>query len=199
MDLLLLGFSLFIYFIIHSFLAHQKVKYFLIGKWIAKKHYRLFFNGMSVLFLLPIFWIYKNNEPSFLFKNNWTSLIGMGIISVGALLFVLALRQYSLSEFAGTEQLKNNFPSNPTSLQTSGLNAVVRHPLYFAMLLLMWGYFLVHPTDLFLVVAVVSTLYLYFGTKLEEEKLEKEFGEAYEKYKKEVPMLIPFLKLKSLF
>jgi protein-S-isoprenylcysteine O-methyltransferase Ste14 len=41
------------------------------------------------------------------------------------------------------------------------------------------------------------TVYIIIGTKLEEKKLVLEFGEAYIKYQKEVPMLIPFTKVEK--
>jgi protein-S-isoprenylcysteine O-methyltransferase Ste14 len=77
-------------------------------------------------------------------------------------------------------------------LNTSGLNAQVRHPLYFGTLLALWGTFLLYPTDASLLVAGVSTLYLLIGSKLEERKLEQQFGDAYRSYQRKVPMLIPF-------
>lgn len=42
-----------------------------------------------------------------------------------------------------------------------------------------------------------STGYIIIGTFLEEDKLVLEFGDAYTKYKAEVPMLIPFSMRKS--
>ena len=42
-----------------------------------------------------------------------------------------------------------------------------------------------------------KTVYIIIGTKLEEKKLVLEFGETYIKYQTEVPMLIPFTKVKE--
>jgi protein-S-isoprenylcysteine O-methyltransferase Ste14 len=49
-----------------------------------------------------------------------------------------------------------------------------------------------------IIVNTLLTIYIIIGTILEERKLVLEFGEAYVKYQKEVPMLIPFSKKKSV-
>ncbi len=193
MQLLLFGLALIFYFSFHSFLADQKVKNFLMKRWISKKYYRLFFNFIAVGSFIPIYLFYQKIDTSFLFVNALLQYIGLGMTIIGGLLLLIALRQYDLSEFAGTQQLKHIIPP-PVSLKTSGINAIVRHPLYFAGLIIIWGFFLSRPTDLVLLVSLISTTYLYFGTKLEEKKLVQEFGEAYLKYQKTVGMLLPFLK-----
>ena len=38
----------------------------------------------------------------------------------------------------------------------------------------------------------MKPLYLFVGSKLEERKLEQQFGEAYRSYQRNVPMLFPF-------
>jgi len=62
------------------------------------------------------------------------------------------------------------------------------------MLIIILGCFLYKPTDLVLLISLISITYLYVGTKLEERKLVTTFGEDYIKYQQEVGMLIPFLK-----
>ena len=47
-----------------------------------------------------------------------------------------------------------------------------------------------------IVTNIILIIYVVIGTKLEEKKLVLEFGDAYVKYQKEVPMLIPFTKIK---
>jgi len=41
------------------------------------------------------------------------------------------------------------------------------------------------------------TIYIIIGTRLEENKLVMEFGDPYIKYQHEVPMLIPFTKIRG--
>ena len=192
MKLFILGILLFLYFLLHSTLANNKVKFFLMKRWIAKKYYRLFYNFFALVSLIPIFFFYKKIAPTFIFVNVPLQTAGLVLIAIGVLLLLLALSQYNLSEFAGTQQLKQHTPLPPEALKTSGFNSIVRHPLYFSGLIIIWGSFLYQPTDLFLMVSLLFTAYLYWGTKLEEEKLVLEFGKEYLKYQKEVGMLIPF-------
>lgn len=194
MQLLFFTLSLVFYYALHSVLANTKVKAFLMERFIAQKYYRLLFNFTAVVLLLPIFYFYRKISTTYLFVNVLLGNIGLGISALGMLLLLYALSQYNLSEFAGTQQLRNATPPTPESLKVSGFNSYVRHPLYFSGLLIIWGGFLFRPTDLYLVMGLVSTAYLYFGTKLEEEKLVVEFGEEYLAYQKRVGMLLPFWK-----
>jgi protein-S-isoprenylcysteine O-methyltransferase Ste14 len=45
-----------------------------------------------------------------------------------------------------------------------------------------------------LVVTIAATIYIIVGAIFEERKLKRIFGQAYEKYKAETPMLIPGLR-----
>ena len=194
MQLLIFALGLIGYYVVHSVLANTKVKAVLIGKFIPQKYYRLLFNFTAVILGIPIFYFYQQIPTEYIFGNFILKNIGLGIVIFGILLLIYAFSQYDLSEFAGTRQLKLSAPPTPASLKTTGFNAYVRHPLYFCGLLIIWGGFLYRPTYLYLVLAVVSTGYLYFGTKLEEEKLVVEFEVEYLEYQKKVGMLLPFLR-----
>jgi len=194
MQLILFGLALGFYYIFHSFLANNNVKNFLMEHWISQKYYRLLFNFFAIILLLPIYYFYQKIETSFLFENVLLQNVGLGMAVVGVLLLLFALSQYNLSEFAGTQQFKKAALPKPESLKVSGFNSIVRHPLYFSMLIIFWGGFLFRPTELILIICLVSTVYLFFGTKLEEEKLVEEFGESYLIYQKQVGMLVPFFK-----
>lgn len=194
MQIILFVLSLLSYYAIHSVLADNKVKNFLITKLVNKKYYRLLFNFSAIILLIPIFYLYARIDATFLFHNTVLSTVGLVAGIFGLVLLMVALSQYNLAEFSGIEQLLNESSPSPTSLNTTGLNGIVRHPLYFAGLIIIWGGFMYKPSDTVLVLAIVSTLYLYIGSKLEEQKLVLEFGEAYKAYQQEVGMLLPFLK-----
>lgn len=113
----------------------------------------------------------------------------------GIVLIIAALSNYDLAEFSGTKQLdlQPGEEDRAGGLVISGFNGIVRHPLYFATILLLTGFLLRGFTLANLVFVAISLLYLYIGAKLEEKKLEKIFGEEYRQYKKQVKMLIPFV------
>lgn len=194
MQIIIFVLSILTYYTIHSMLADNKVKKILIAKWINKKYYRLLFNFSAIILLIPIFYFFSKIEATILFHNSILSCIGLVTGLLGLVLLMIALGQYNLREFSGIEQLRKESPPSPTILKTTGLNGMVRHPLYFAGLIIIWGGFMYRPTDTVLALAFVSTLYLYVGTKLEERKLVAEFGGDYEDYQQEVGMLLPFLK-----
>lgn len=191
--LLFYSFSLIFYFILHSVLADLKIKEILMQRWIAKRYYRLGYNFLAIGLLLPIAWLYVQVEAVLLFENAYLTYLGLFITGVGGVLLGLAFRQYNLSEFSGMQQLKTSTANSIQELKITGFNSLVRHPLYFSSLLMVWGWYLFYPTDLFLVTALIISFYLYIGTRLEEQKLVLEFGIAYKKYQEDVAMLIPFV------
>lgn len=71
----------------------------------------------------------------------------------------------------------------------------VRHPLYFSVIVLLLGCYLL--LDLTFPLFSTMLLLLYFNyvvAPFEEAELKAIFGEQYEKYTEEVPRLIPFTK-----
>ena len=70
------------------------------------------------------------------------------------------------------------------ALETSGLYGFVRHPLYFAWVLMVVG--TPHMTMTRFVFAAVSTVYLAVAIPLEERSLIQLFGEEYRRYQRRV-------------
>jgi protein-S-isoprenylcysteine O-methyltransferase Ste14 len=107
-------------------------------------------------------------------------------------LFYAGSRHYDLKQFLGVRQVSEHESAKGLTksgaLDTSGVLGVVRHPWYFAGILIIW----VRPLDpAALVTNAVLTAYLVVGTFLEERKLIAEFGDAYRKYQSKVPMFLP--------
>ena len=194
MQLFIFALLLLAYFVVHSVLASQQVKNRLIDTWIAKKYYRFVYNAIAIISLVPVLFAFQQLRSPFLFVSPIVGYIGMGTSITGILLLVYALSQYNLSEFSGLQQWRAELNPSPHTLKKNGMNALVRHPLYFAGLIIIWGGFMYTPSLKVLVAASIATLYLYVGTKLEEQKLVVEFGEEYKAYQKKVGILIPFLK-----
>jgi methanethiol S-methyltransferase len=193
MSLLILGVAVVAYFALHSILASRRVKDFLMAKLLHQRYYRLVFNGLSVLLLLPLAWLFFSMKKTvvcdYLLQ---VPLAGWLMVAAGVVLILLAFRGYDLAEFTGIFQIRSGHPPMHDTLNTGGLNAKVRHPLYLGILLVVWGWFVISPTDAVLLLAVLTSFYTYFGATLEERKLAQQFGEAYRSYQREVPMLLPF-------
>jgi protein-S-isoprenylcysteine O-methyltransferase Ste14 len=67
---------------------------------------------------------------------------------------------------------------------------LVRHPLYFLLILMIWSY--PNLTLDRLLFNVLCTAWMVIGTLLEERDLVTTFGDDYLAYQQQVPMLIPY-------
>jgi len=195
MELLILSIYWILYFTIHSILASNWLKHFIKNS-VAKLYpfYRLAYNSIALITLFFVLQYQHSVTPIFFFeKTMLLQITGYSITFIGGILGYLAFKNYSTSEFLGLDFNKSP-EENKNTLNISGFNNLVRHPLYFASLLLIWGYFVANPNSTILIMNGVISAYLIIGTKLEEQKLIKEFGQQYRDYIQQVPMLIPNFK-----
>lgn len=181
-----------LYFLLHSLLAANKVKAALIRSLIPEKLYRIFYNVLAAGLLIPLVWCYFLVEKRTLINAGWLVWPGLLLILAGCAWGWKSIQAYDMNEFLGTLYLKRKQPAAPSKLVVRGVNAIVRHPLYLGTLWIIWGGFLCFPNNVALSVALLSTTYIFIGIKLEEKKLEQQFGADYRSYQKEVPMLFPF-------
>ena len=76
-------------------------------------------------------------------------------------------------------------------LATTGLYSKVRHPQYIGFVAIMFGFLLMWPTLLTLIMfPILLVMYHYLG-RSEEKQMIKKFGEQYLIYKKKVPRYLP--------
>ncbi len=182
----------------HSWLASKGVKDF-VQKHSASffRFYRLFFTLISVLLWSSITWlfIYKH-EHNYIFPPQLElNYLGSAFALTGLMIIALSILKYGFADFTGlniftkTESVDNTTPI----LNISGMNAFVRHPIYSGIILALLGLVLIIPTQMTLAGVFISIVYLEVGIRLEEKKLENEFGDSYRKYKLKVKKVIPFL------
>jgi protein-S-isoprenylcysteine O-methyltransferase Ste14 len=81
-------------------------------------------------------------------------------------------------------------------LESEGVHAYVRHPLYLGTLATLWSVFLFFPLLSNLLACLSITVYTLIGIRLEEQKLLEIYGEAYAAYRRRTPMLIPSFPLR---
>ena len=196
MKLLIFALALSGYFALHSILVANSVKRFLQKNILPEKWYRLFFNLLSTLLLFPLAFLFFDLGKNDLFNFFGMEWMGAGLIVYGMIWLYRAMSGYDLGSFLGFAQMSGKNENEHGHLNTTGLNAKVRHPLYFGTLLLILGGFLLMPTDAALAILCISTAYIIIGSRLEERKLEQLFGEKYRSYQRDVPMLIPRFKFK---
>lgn len=178
-----------LYYTIHSTLASQWAKKFFsqsmpsLYRW-----YRLFFSVFSAVnfFLLAWFHLITPSKPAFI-STLVAKIIGVFISILALVVFVLAFRQYDLKVWY-SDQSKQEY-----QLLTSGINKLVRHPLYFSAILGLIAMVLIFPLWKNVIFAIISLIYIVIGALLEEQKLIQTFGDEYRKYRMKTKMLIPFL------
>ncbi len=74
---------------------------------------------------------------------------------------------------------------------------IVRHPIYYAYIILGFGIFLFFPSLRVLFSLLWLIIVLSFWMKLEEQSLVKKFGLEYINYMIKTPMFIPNFKMKG--
>ncbi len=102
---------------------------------------------------------------------------------LGIILTLRASRALGVLELAGVRRAQPT-PLKTTELKTTGLYGFVRHPLYFAWTLFVFG--APDMTATRFVFACISTFYLALAVPWEERALIVTFGEDYERYRKSV-------------
>jgi methanethiol S-methyltransferase len=121
----------------------------------------------------------------FIQPNSWTRYLSLMLATAGIFIVKAAFRQYNLRGFMGMDDDQHE------EFKAGGILQYMRHPLYTATILITLGFWLFIPNETTLVSVACIFLYLGIGIPLEERKLIKQYGDAYRKYRKDVPALVP--------
>jgi len=179
-----------LYFFLHSLFAATTVK-----RRVAAAlpqlagHYRLAFNLVSLLLLLPLAALIEAGDGAPLWHWQGSAAhVALALRVAAVLAFVASLRSYDLSVFLGWRQLRPPGQGDGEALRISDMHRFVRHPWYFLLLVLLWTGEMSAPM---LESALLITGYLVVGAWLEERKLLGEYGTAYAEYRASVGGLLP--------
>jgi len=192
LPLTLLGVLWLAYFASHSLLASLWLKTRVATRWPnVMPWYRLIFNSLAVLLLLPplgmLWWL--GSDPLWHYEGIWQGLrIFLALLALAG--FAWSLHYYDGSEFIGIRQLQRRLRDvqDQENLHISPMHRFVRHPWYSLGLVLVWSQEM-DPARL--LTALMITGYLIVGSLLEERKLIVFHGERYRRYRAMVPALIP--------
>jgi methanethiol S-methyltransferase len=188
-DALLLG----LFGLQHSVMARPSFK-----RWwtriIPKSCERSTYVLISSLLLILIFWQWRPIATSVWSVEGWPAAAITAMFWAGWAIGLASTFQIDHFELFGVRQVIDALRGTAKRSQgfkTPLLYRLVRHPLMSGLLLAFWA--TPHMTAGHLLFAVLSTAYVLFGVRLEENDLITEFGESYERYRQRVPMLMPRL------
>jgi protein-S-isoprenylcysteine O-methyltransferase Ste14 len=164
------------------------------------RYYRLFYNLLSVLTFLPLMvWAHLiGGDAMVVWQGPWR-LLQMALLAAAFWLFWAGARRYDMAQVVGLRQLSDDSDTVCSTIgadceiDRQGILGWMRHPWYTAAFMLIWARDLNIAAIL---VNIILSAYLYFGTVLEERKLIAQFGDTYTRYMQEVSAFIP---LKSLW
>src|SRR5512135_66468 len=197
-DIVLLSFCWIAYFALHSTLASLAIKRRVAAaRPQLMPYYRLTFNMLASLLILPILWLtYRDPGPALWRWQGATAWLANGLALAALCGFWLSLKSYDMQKFLGLRQLQHHIRKveDQEHFHLSPFHRYVRHPWYFFGLVLVWTRDM-HVTTL--LSCVMITLYFIVGSRLEEKKLLVYHGDTYRRYMARVPGLLP-LPWKSL-
>lgn len=186
--------------LLHSITAARRFKRWVqrrVGERAFRGFYRLSYNTLSVFTFLPLFYLLATRIP---FISLWRlpapfSFFFFAAQLVGLVGLVISLLQTDIWRFAGVRQALHyvagaDDPDPPGTLVQSGTYRLMRHPLYFFSMLLIW--FTPLMTLNSLVFNLLATAYFLVGAVHEERRLLAEFGDRYRRYREQVPAFLPW-------
>lgn len=180
------------YFVLHSVLASLTIKRKVATAWPKlMPWYRLTYNILASLLILPILWIsYREPGPMLWHWQGAAAWLANGLALAAIVAFWLSLKYYDMQEFLGMRQLRFHVRrvEDQEHFHLSPFHRFVRHPWYFFGLVLIWTRDMYTTT---LLSSAIMTLYFIIGSLLEEKKLLDYHGDTYREYIARVPGLIP--------
>ena len=184
---------------VHSLLADQAFK-----SWARRaigpafdSWQRLAYNLLALIMILPFLFIllFLPGKTLYMVSAPSNYLLALGqLLLVAAML--MTLRQTGAASFLGLSHIGNKGRTDDgRRLVTTGLYSRTRNPLFFFAALILWLTPLM--TESLLSFNILATIYFYLGARHEERSLKAKYGEAYDEYKKSVPMFLPRLRSAS--
>ncbi len=146
----------------------------------------LWFGMWSVLAAITSSW-----RHIVLYNAVWTWIPALSFFIVGILLYRASGKQFGIRQLIGMPEISAG--PDEQSLVTSGIRNRVRHPIYLAHLCEMFAWSIGTGLAVCYGLTAFSVLTGAIMIHLEDEELQKRFGEQYRDYRKRVPTILPRL------
>jgi protein-S-isoprenylcysteine O-methyltransferase Ste14 len=123
---------------------------------------------------------YKFLLPFWYLENAIAQKIGWSFLIISLIWVWIAQSQMKKSWRIGIDK------KNKSELITEGLFTISRNPIFLGIMIANAGLFLIIPNAFTLLIVSLSTVSMNTQVRLEEEFLEREFGDTYIDYSKKV-------------
>jgi protein-S-isoprenylcysteine O-methyltransferase Ste14 len=149
----------------------------------------LFIGPFTALYIIPLFFreVESSSLGIVLQRFNTLEIIGTILMWVGALIAIWCSILMFINRMGSVVPF-----FKPSMLVTSGPFSQVRHPMMWALFIVLFGEVLIYssPFTLFWLLFWIRFSIIYIG-KFEEPYLHRHFGDVYQKYSTIVPRWLP--------
>ncbi len=168
------------------------------GNWLVQSVniFNLFFllvvNPVAAILLLTQF-LAKIDATRLILNESLGLMILEGI---GLVLYLAGflLMAWALITLGRNYQLGGSAPRSEDQMVISGPYQLIRHPMYTAALSISLGLACLIQSLAFLAVFCIYLILILLLVPMEEDKLQKAYGEQYARYRKATGKLIPFVR-----
>ncbi len=154
----------------------------------------LFIGPFTILYIIPLFFRGIESNVYTLPSNDYVDYLGIFFMWFGGALAFTCGVMFFLNKYGSVVPF-----FKPTQLVTKGPFALVRHPMMWALFLVLIGESLSFSSPFtfgwFIIWARCSHIYI---CRYEEPFLLRHFGEIYQQYAEKVPRWIPGIKAERI-
>lgn len=148
----------------------------------------------SSVVLMLILWFWQPIPTPVLWSLESQPAIALawGVLGLGVLILLWStflIDHFDLFGLRQAWEAQRGAPSHPPRFMTPALYQLVRHPLYVGWFLIFWG--TPHLSLGHALFAAGMSVYIVVAIRYEERDLVALHGDAYERYREQVPMLVP--------
>ncbi len=184
------GLSL-VFFLQHSWMVRRSFRERL-ARIVARHYLDAVYAIASGIALLAVVLLWQDTAQIVWYATDGARWAARAIFGLGLGVGVWGAMSLRSVDSFGLKSIRDRYRSReprPPELAVQGAYRWLRHPLYLAVLLMIWSY----PTLTVdrLLFNMLWTLWIVIGTVLEERDLVAEFGDDYRDYQRSVPMLLP--------
>ena len=186
-DVLLLG----AFAVQHSVMARPGFKRWW-TRFVARSVERSTYVLLASLILLLLFWQWRPIGGTVWQAEGAAAMVLWALYGVGWVVVLLATFMINHFDLFGLRQvflrLKGAAYTN-VDFKTVAFYKFVRHPIMLGFIIAFWA--TPHMTFGHLLFAAATTAYIFIGIWLEERDLSAAHGASFERYRSEVPMIVP--------